>query len=356
MLAIGQTKLNEYSDMLKCSNQSEVMSEILQFNTVETVNSISHNNENVNSVNVLVFNMERGVYSREICEFLQHNGNISDFDIILANELDDGCYRSKNINTSEYIGKTLGMNYTFGLEFIELTNEKNLKGFHGNTIFSRFPIIDSGVIHLPQEYNWYFDPQKRIGGRNGVYAVISINNREYVFVSLHLENRTDFAGRDRQMQYVIHEIEDMFKDMPIIIGGDLNTNTLDGRYEDGYDPAVSDTDSDLEPHFDNKRRNQCLEEVFEREPLLNNSIKLGYRVYPRVPEVTRRKPLSDGVLTLSLDWILMKGLSCDECRVISTEAGSFAGKTSSNILNNFNGKELSDHSAVWAMCPVNINN
>ena len=92
----------------------------------------------------------------------------------MANELDDGCARSGNRNTALALAQAFGLNYAWGLEFIELVNDENAKGFHGNAVFSRWPIRRAGVIRLPEQYNWYFDRQKRIGGRMAVYAELDI--------------------------------------------------------------------------------------------------------------------------------------------------------------------------------------
>lgn len=82
---------------------------------------------------------------------------------------------------------------------------------------------------LPEEYNWFFDRQKRIGGRCAVFAKLDICGQAVGVVSTHLENRTDGAGRQRQMQAVLDEADRVFPDIPVIVGGDLNTNTFDGR-------------------------------------------------------------------------------------------------------------------------------
>lgn len=57
--------------------------------------------------------------------------------------------------------RALGMQYVFGLEFVELKDAAH--GFHGNAIFSRWPILWAEVLRLPEQYNWYYDRQKRIG-------------------------------------------------------------------------------------------------------------------------------------------------------------------------------------------------
>ncbi|CAN4041349.1 Ferrous iron transport protein A, partial [Dysosmobacter welbionis] len=77
-------------------------------------------------------------------------------DVVLANELDDGCVRSGGRNTARELAERFGWNYAYGLEFIELVNGEDPKGFHGNAVFSRWPIRRAWTLRLPEQYNWYF--------------------------------------------------------------------------------------------------------------------------------------------------------------------------------------------------------
>ena len=129
--------------------------------------------------------------------------------------------------TAAEIARALGMQYVFGLEFVELKDAAH--GFHGNAIFSRWPILWAEVLRLPEQYNWYYDRQKRIGGRNAVFAKLDVQGQEVGAVSIHLENRTSGAGRLQQMKAVLQEVERVFPGIPVVLGGDLNTNTFDGR-------------------------------------------------------------------------------------------------------------------------------
>ena len=77
----------------------------------------------------------------------------------------------------------------------------------------------------------------------------------------------------------------------------------------------------------------------------------GYEIVPKEPRLTRRKPLPDGsFLPLRLDWILLKGASASESRMISTAREDFTYARPNSALARFQGAELSDHNAVWAMC------
>ena len=327
--------------LLERQSQAEVMARIPQFGEAETGCFTAPPETVPESLGVLMFNMERGVHLAEIQDFLGDCPDIRPFDLILANELDDGCARSGNKNTSRELAKAAGLNYAWGLEFIELVNDENEKGFHGNAVFSRWPIRRAGVIRLPEQYNWYFDRQRRIGGRLAVFAELDVGGRPLGAVSIHLENRTHGEGRRAQMETILKAVEQELPGMPVILGGDLNTNTFDGRdKEDIGDIAAS-------PEL----RRRCLEDVFQSEALLPMAAEAGYEIVPGEPEMTRRKPLPEGgFLPLRLDWILLKGACAVESRMVSTAREDLTFARPGSALAAFTGAELSDHNAVWTMC------
>ena len=329
--------------LLDTHTQAEVMEKIPQFWRAETDNFLAPPERVPPHLGVLMFNMERGVHLEEIREFLQDCPAIRPFDLILANELDDGCARSGNRNTARELAEALGLNYACGLEFIELVNDENAKGFHGNAVFSRWPIRRAGVIRLPEQYNWYFDRQKRIGGRLAVFAQLEVGGAPLGVVSIHLENRTHGAGRQAQMSAILEAVDRELAGMPVILGGDLNTNTFDGRSkEDIGDIAGS-------PEL----RRRCLEDVFDYEPLLPMAAADGYHIVPREPRMTRRKPLPGGdFLPLRLDWILLKGVRAEKSYMVSTAREDFTFARPGGALARFEGAELSDHNAIWALCSL----
>ena len=327
--------------LLDTQSQESVMARIPQFHTAETDNFVELPKTVPEALGVLMFNMERGVNLEEIREFLRDCPDIQPFDLILANELDDGCARSGNKNTARELAKAFGLNYAWGLEFIELVNDENEKGFHGNAVFSRWPIRRAGVIRLPEEYNWYFDRQRRIGGRLAVFAELDVGGKPLGAVSIHLENRTHGEGRLHQMQTILEAVRRELPDMPLILGGDLNTNTFDGRdKEDINDIAASP-----------EMRRRCLEDVFDLEPLPPLAAGEGYQIVPGEPKLTRRKPMPDGsFLPLRLDWIMVKGVRAERSHMVSTAKEDFTYAVPGSALAEFTGKELSDHNAIWAMC------
>lgn len=327
--------------LLDTQSQKEVMARIPQFGAAEADNFVDPPAAVPEALGVLMFNMERGVHLEEIQDFLRDCPDIQPFDLILANELDDGCARSGNKNTARELARAFGLNYAWGLEFIELVNDENEKGFHGNAVFSRWPIRRAGVIRLPEQYNWYFDRQRRIGGRLAVFAELDVGGKPLGAASIHLENRTHGEGRRAQMEVILQAVERELPGMPVILGGDLNTNTFDGRdKEDIGDIAGS-------PEL----RRRCLEDVFQFEELLPMAERAGYRIVPEEPRLTRRKPLPGGdFLPLRLDWILLRGARAEESRMVSTAREDLTYARPGSALAAFTGAELSDHNAVWALC------
>ena len=187
--------------------QFKVMDKIPQYQQCEVHNLVEAPAEVPEVLRHVVFNIERGQTLHETIDFLNMCPDFKNIDIIYANELDDGAVRSGNCNVAYEIAKSIGMNYAYGLEFIELVNPDDNKGFHGNALFSRWPIRWAKVVHMPEQYNWYYDRQKRIGARVAIVCSLDIGGREVGAVSVHLENRADSEGREAQMAVVYDEIK-----------------------------------------------------------------------------------------------------------------------------------------------------
>ena len=329
--------------LLDHASQAEVMARIGQFSQAEVHNLADPPAKKPAEIGTLVFNMERGVCLEELGDFLESCPAVKPFDVILANELDDGCVRSGCRDTTRLLAERLGMNYVFGLEFIELVNGEDPKGFHGNAIFSRWPITRAKVLRLPEQYNWYFDRQRRIGGRLAILAELDVNGKSVGVGTIHLENRTHGPGRQEQLETILKAADEMFPGMPVALGGDLNTNTFDGRDKDAIQEIAGSP----------ALQRRCLEDVATWEGCLGAAEKAGYKAMPDQPILTRRKPLpGGGHLDLRLDWLLLRDLEPTDSRTISTCREVWPFAVSGSALEAFGGRELSDHNAVWASCTL----
>jgi endonuclease/exonuclease/phosphatase family metal-dependent hydrolase len=168
-------------------------------------------------------------------------------DIALLTELDLGMRRTGQINLADGLAAAQRHGYVFGVEFLELLSPPGLPphdadegdnkaGFHGNGLTAARAPLQIARIDLAPEADWFINPrrnQRRIGGRMAVAASFALGNGECVVVSVHLESDTDRAGRARQMNALLTDIDKFAAGRPVLVGGDLNA----GARTPGFDYA-----------------------------------------------------------------------------------------------------------------------
>lgn len=289
-------------------------------------------------VRAAVFNVEHGCRIPEILAFLRECPGIADADILFGNELDDGTERSGNIDASRAIADALGFAYAYALEFIELVNPNDQKGYEGNTLFSRWPIMRAEALYVPEGYNWYYDEQKRIGGRVALFCELDVMGKRLGAVCVHLENRTTPALRAAQTAAILEKANAMFGDLPVLIGGDFNTNAFD------YSPAAA-----LRA-YERQTRDGTIVDPTASEPLFACAGEHGFdwRSCNGSGVPTRRRPTGSGVLNLHLDWIFSKNITCARHGAISTLLSDCDWAAPASPLRQTPIRELSDHNVVWA--------
>ena len=143
------------------------------------------------------------------------------------------------------------------------------------------------------------------------------------------------------LQAVLDEVQRVFAGLPVILGGDLNTNTFDGRDKD-YIRHLADHPAEL---ADN------IVKIDSFEPLLTACGDAGYawRTASGDGRLTRRKPVGEGnFLAMRLDWIIPRGFTAKDSRVISTVTADIDFAKEGGALARFAEPELSDHNVVWA--------
>ena len=198
--------------------------------------------------------------------------------IIILNEVDVGMPRTGYKNIAEELAKTLGYNYAFGTEFVEVDpahlglennqwSEENIlfpkqkyvvdktkyKGFHGNAILSQFPLKNVRIIRLPNYYDWFASEKKKIaeieyirreaaekifredvlreirqGSRIALLADVEIPGLKtpVTIIAIHIENRVIPKYRNEQIKVLLNAVKNI--DNPVILAGDFNTTGSDG--------------------------------------------------------------------------------------------------------------------------------
>ncbi len=326
------------SDDIPAEGQFRVMKRIPQFDGPEVYNLAPMPGETPATIRAAVFNMEHGYRIREIAPFLQECPELKGADILFGNEMDDGTERSGNIDTARGLAELLGYNYAYALEFIELVNPNDNKGYEGNVLFSKWPIVRAESLYVPEGYNWYFDRQKRIGARVAVFCEIDVGGKHVGAVCIHLENRTSPEYRAVQTKAILEKAAEMFGDLPILIGGDFNSNA----FEDSREAAKE--------YYELQRKTGYMRDVEDYEPLLGAVERSGfdYRSLNGNHIPTRRKPMQGGDLELHLDWIFGKNVRCVKHGWVSTLLKDCGWAGEASPLRKVQEKQLSDHNAVWA--------
>jgi ADP-ribose pyrophosphatase YjhB (NUDIX family)/endonuclease/exonuclease/phosphatase family metal-dependent hydrolase len=247
-------------------------------------------------------------------------------DVILVSEADGGMARSGNRYVARELADRLGMAFAFAVEFVELSlggeheraelppDAANEFGVHGGAVLSRFALERPTAIRFEFDGDWYADASRepRVGGRCAVAATVG----DLVVVAPHLESHGGPRGRARQMGDLLDLMEPYAAGRPVIVGGDLNTHTVDmsGREEVG---------GALTP--------ERFRDPVDHEPLFAEAAERGYEwSTANLDEPTHRTSRGRG--DLNLDWFFIRGLTATEPELIAALAPD--------------GTPLSDHDLI----------
>lgn len=322
---------------------------------------------------------------------------LSQSDVLLLSEVDWGVDRTDYLNVIEELAKSMNANYAYAVEFIELSplvtnvDKKKYKGLHGNAVISKLPIKNARVVRLPVLYDWYHlesklsslsDPsineiprELRFGSRVAVIAELQLPIGEMVVVSVHLEDRSTVAGRQKQLEFLFNELKDI--KAPVILGGDLNTLAFDGTpdaIKKYLNPSQSFGDflKNIKISFTKARKKQNLfddhllqvdklenfEEIatdqrflqsFEKEvqtftfidtnKFISESSQASFEKYIS----TFKKQSSLGVANYKLDWLMVKpGYINNKVQCLPIEF-----KTLNRLNYSHYDYRLSDHSPIF---------
>ncbi len=182
---------------------------------------------------VISWNIERGHSIDDYIFQFQSNPELSSAHILLLQEVDRHCTRTDYRNITRELAQALEMNYVFGVEFIELDQER---GEHGNAILSEFPIQKVDLLRHTDFEKWYESQgQSRLGGRMSIMADVNIGDDIYRFVSVHYTSGVAyyFSAHNTQALETLEFIGNF--EEPVIWGGDLNTGIY---YMLGFEPAI----------------------------------------------------------------------------------------------------------------------
>lgn len=220
----------------------------------------------------------RGGEKREL--ILRQAELLRQADIVVLNEVDWGVKRTGYRAVAAELADALGMNYAFGVEFVEvdpitlgiesfeelppetraeMTEETRVdptlyRGLHGTAILSRFPLENVRLRpFVYQPHDWYRDELKSVdgfekgkrkaaeivfrekvrrevrrGGRMMLVADIAdpaLPDGRVTIVATHLEDKTKPSRRRRQLTEMLDYVKGI--EHAVVVAGDMNTSTRD---------------------------------------------------------------------------------------------------------------------------------
>lgn len=175
------------------------------------------------SLRVMTWNIERGMdLDAQIAAFV--DGTLPTPDVLLLGEVDRGCARSGERNVAWELAAALGMDFVYGVEFIELPRPGDAITAiceHGNAILSRHRIGNVVLLRHTVNESWYDTDEPRLGGRMALMADLAIGDRMVRVAALHFESGAE-DGRKREAQAA--ELGDalLAQPNPAIAAGDTN--------------------------------------------------------------------------------------------------------------------------------------
>ena len=287
-------------------------------------------------VRVVAANLERGRRLDDWVELLAGTGA----DVVLVSEADGGMARSGNRYVARELADRLGMSFAFAVEFLELglgspderaalpDGARNEFGAHGGAVLSRVGLERAAAVRFEFDGGWYEPdgPEPRVGGRCAVLATVG----GIVVVAPHLESHGGPRGRARQVADLLDLVDGYAEGRPVVVGGDLNTHTLDLSGEEAADGQDAVADG-LGDDFSDER----FLRPFAWEPLFAAAEARGYRWdTANADEPTHRTEDRGGPVRgkLNLDWFLTRDVVATDPEVIPVLAAD--------------GSALSDHELI----------
>lgn len=243
-------------------------------------------------------------------------------DALLLCEVDLGMARSGNRHTIAELTRGLEAGWIFGAEFVELdlgdarerawhAGQQNSAGLHGGGIVSALPLRRPALVRLETSGRWFDGAfgERRVGGRIAMLAEIEVGGGPVLLCSAHYESHTGPADRLLQTRAMLDAIDAHAPGVPVLIGGDFNTNTfeLEDKHRRATDPALA-----ADPHR--------LVEPQPWEPMFTELASRGYGWDScNVPLAATQRTRPDGTPKPpfgKIDWLFARGLRCSDPAIV----------------------------------------
>lgn len=337
----------------------------------EVIDGLEWNNtisdlEPKDQLRIVTWNIERGKQLEGIIQFFKENAALSQADVIIAIEVDNGMGRTGNKNIAKELAVSLGMNYCFAPSYLVLgkgalgeTNHDlpNTESLHGTAILSKYPILYAQGVKVPPVKEVFHSSEKRLGVKKGIVAELQVGSKSVAVGGIHIDLSSTETDRANQMKALLGA----FPTADVqVVGGDFNCSTFNLRnkakvvsqifkkfFTIGFTKSIEHyMTPELKydkPLFDvlknrafdvgeyNDRSIGTL--YFDVTDMLTNDKSKNFVPKWLLKELHRRVKPWDGCVPLKLDWLAGKGAEVTNAKTIR--------------LSKQNGIMLSDHNPIY---------
>jgi endonuclease/exonuclease/phosphatase family metal-dependent hydrolase len=228
-------------------------------------------------------------------------------DLCFLQEVDWSAARSGFKDIGFELAAQLGMNAAYGIEFEELSQERDARGaaaFIGQATLTRLPLGQARVLRF-QRQSGFWRPrswlpsslplmQRRLGSRIALVTEMQFAGRQLVVYNLHLESRSMGAIQAAQLDEILADLGRYPAGASAVIAGDFNSKYFPSVFLRKMEKAGFR--SALGERIERTHKiAMALDWIFARGPLLLEEGSVG-RVakgsdhYPVVAELKAQEP------------------------------------------------------------------
>ena len=177
------------------------------------------------TLKVVAWNVE---YTRNLdgqITTLTTHPDLRDADVYLLGEVDRCSRRNGVRRAARLLAQALEADYAYGIEFVELSIDRNVGGDTGQAIVSRRPVSGLAQLCHTGRYDWLgVSDEPRLGQRTALHGDIPVGDTSVRVFSVHFENN-DALGelRKEQLAQTLDEAQRLACERPSIVAGDFNT-------------------------------------------------------------------------------------------------------------------------------------
>ena len=176
------------------------------------------------TLRVVAWNVEYTAHLDEQIDVLSSHPDLSGADLYLLSEVDRCSTRNGTRRAARLLAETLGAEYVYGVEFVELNIGRDVGGDTGQAIVARRPLTGAALTCHSSQYDWFAsEGEPRLGQRVVLHADLPVADTSVRVYAAHLESNDLFGDkRAVQSKELLDAAQALACERPQIVAGDFN--------------------------------------------------------------------------------------------------------------------------------------